>query len=128
MRTLFLALLVAVLAPALRAEVCDNAISATFTISSGTGSREIIPAVSRKSIMVCAFIFNADTAGAVKLVNGTGTNCGASTEDLLLIGNNLTGATWGLNDPHLASTTSSAVCINFSATVSATGTIFYVVR
>lgn len=54
---------------------------ASLSVSTAT-TTEIVPLVAGRQIFVTAFAFLAGGTGNVKLVYGTGTNCGTGTTDL----------------------------------------------
>jgi hypothetical protein len=101
---------------------CAAKIPVSFSITSTSGNIEVVPVNAAVPVTVCQIAFNAGTAGAIKLVTGTGTNCGTGTADLT---GPFQGATGLVLGPFMIPK-GKALCINFSATVTAGGSVVYV--
>jgi hypothetical protein len=59
---------------------CTNQASATVTAGATT---EIVALTASQVIRVCAFTIGMSASGTVKFVQGTGTNCGTGTADIM---------------------------------------------
>lgn len=111
---------------------CVPAIAASnraiLSVSSATTS-ELVALVSGQRIYITAWDFIASAVGTIKLVYGTGTNCGTGTTDLT--GNyTITTSTVftkgnGLG-PVLIVPASNALCYTSASTAALQGTISYV--
>jgi hypothetical protein len=101
---------------------CAEKIPVPISIASTTGSVQVVPPNPARPVTVCSIAFNADTAGAIKLVTGTGTNCGTGATDFTGAFQGASGLVLG---PFLVPA-AKALCINFSATVNAGGAVSYV--
>lgn len=100
-------------------ERCATAVPRSITVTASTGSIQVVPAGNRTPTVVCSISFNADTAGNIKLVTGTGTNCATGAANLTGLYPNATGLALG---PFMVPA-DVALCINFSATVTAGGMV-----
>lgn len=94
---------------------CDN--SAVLSMSTATTTQAIALA-SGKSVYVCGFVLNAGGTATVKLVQGTGSNCGSGQSNLTPAFNLTAGGNVALGNSLgrlLKSNSGSAVCVKSSA-------------
>lgn len=102
--------------------------SAAISITSAT-TTQLIPAISSESIGITAFNIIASGSGNIKLVYGTGTNCGTGQTDLT--GNYPLAASSGISSGAgiglvLIAPPGNAVCAVTSAAVTMAGSIAFV--
>jgi hypothetical protein len=102
--------------------------------ASDNGSKEMIAAVSGRTIYICGFIMaTGGTATNLKLVDGTGTDCATGTPTNLtpayqLVANDKIGANSAFWNGLKASNTNRAVCVNASAGNAHQAEIWYTIQ
>ena len=103
---------------------CTN--QAQVTISAGTDV-VIVSGVASTNIRICHLDFSADATSAVTIRQGTGTTCGTNTAALAGPYQNILGLAEDFTPLAALRTTVAArdVCLHFSASVTAGGTVIY---
>ncbi len=104
---------------------CDKSVVINAATS---GSTQLVALVSGQVIYVCGYNFMAGGTANVKLLYGTGTNCGTGATDLTgpypLIAQ--TGVSYGNGEGTVFRTASAnALCVNLSAAVQVSGVVTY---
>lgn len=97
--------------------------------ASTSGSTELVALTSGQTIRICGFLLSTGaTATNVKLVYGTGTNCGTGSTDITPAFQLSTNDRAGLLSPFwqgLATASANALCINASAGNAVQGIVLY---
>lgn len=111
------------------AGVCDGSlIRLPISVSSGSGNVQIIPLVAARQIVICHISFNGDATSALKITQGTGTNCGSNTADVTGAYQGLAGISRDPTDGPLYLNVGYAACINFGGSTNAGGVVLYALR
>lgn len=105
--------------------LCDS--SAVISTAS-SGSAQLVALTSGQTTYVCSYNWMANGTVNVKLVYGTGTNCGTGSTDLTGAYNHTTQTGIAVTSPSwtgIKTAASNALCINLSAAVQVSGVVMY---
>jgi hypothetical protein len=104
---------------------CATDATSTLAVSFTTlsGSQQLVAASGSTRIYVCSILVTSDTTVNLKLVTGTGSNCGTGTADLTGPFTSVIGFGYG---NQFRTAASQALCLNTSASASGGGLLVYV--
>lgn len=104
---------------------CFTAPQRAVVSVTGTGNTQIVGATAGQKINVCKLLFAGDVGSGLRLVEGTGTNCGTGTANISGVFANTTGFSFDF-DGALQTQTGNALCLASSVASAIGGLIIYV--